>query len=256
VCSASTIEDISLTTKQELLPSPDSLVTTVLYRGSGSDRGTDIAVDDDGFIYLVGTTESMDFPIVNAMDDSHNGETDCFLMKLDSDLETIIYSTYIGGAGSDEVSSLTLGLQGDIFIAGCTKSSDFPVTNNVSSASIDEYDAFLMKLSSLDGSLSFSTLLGGSEEDVANGISVDAEGNVHIVGTTYSEDFILRDPVDSSLNGEIDCFWTVLSPNGSLLFSSYIGGSNQDYGYDIDIGPEEMSSLWVHHTRKISLLHL
>jgi hypothetical protein len=94
--------------QQQQLPTADSLVSTRLYHGSGEDEGVDITVDDEGFIYVVGNTESSNFPVVNAYDDSFNGESDGFLMKVSDDLESVLYATFIGGSGYDYIESLTV----------------------------------------------------------------------------------------------------------------------------------------------------
>ncbi len=224
--------------QQQQIPTVDSLVSTRLYHGSSKDGGVDITVDDDGFIYVVGNTESSNFPVVNAYDDSFNGESDGFLMKISDDLESVLYATFIGGSGYDYVESLTVDSLGHVYIIGQTNSPDFPMTVNASLDSATGTDVFVMKVDSLDGSPVFSVRLGGSDGDYGNAIAVDNEGDVHVTGTTFSNDFPLVYPTDETLNGTIDCFLSTLSSNGTLVFSSYLGGSGQDYSYDLDVGPE------------------
>lgn len=224
--------------QQQQLPTADSLVSTRLYHGSGEDEGVDITVDDDGFIYVVGNTESSNFPVVNAYDDSFNGESDCFLMKISDDLESVLYATFIGGSGYDYAESLTVDSLGHAYIIGQTNSPDFPMTVNASLDSATGTDVFVMKVDSLDGSPVFSVRLGGSDEDYGNAIAIDNEEDVHVTGTTFSNDFPLVYPTDETLNGTIDCFLSTLSSNGTLVFSSYLGGSGQDYSYDLGVGPE------------------
>ena len=224
--------------QQQQLPTADSLVSTRLYHGLSRDEGVDITVDDEGFIYVVGNTESSNFPVVNAYDDSFNGESDGFLMKISDDLESVLYATFIGGSGYDYVESLTVDSLGHVYIIGQTDSPDFPMTVNASLDSATGTDVFVMKVDSLDGSPVFSVRLGGSDGDYGNAIAIDNEGDVHVTGTTFSNDFPLVYPTDEILNGTIDCFLSTLSSNGTLVFSSYLGGSGQDYSYDLDVGPE------------------
>ena len=238
LCYAASSQTHAYTSSQDLLPIPESMVSTVLFYGSDYDNGEDLVIDDDGFIYLVGNTESSDFPVLNAYDDSHNGADDCFLMKIGPDLSTVHYATFIGGSEDEYVQSITLDSNGFIYIIGHTNSPDFPMTINASLSGEDETDAFVMKIDSLSGTPIFSVRLGGSDSEYGEAVGVDNEGNVHIVGSTASEDYPLVDPIDNTLNGSIDCFWATLCSNGTPIFSTYFGGNDHDQAYDLGIGPE------------------
>ncbi len=122
-------------------------------------------------------------------------------------------------------------------MTGYTYSSDFPTAFPFDgSFNGGESDAFVTKLSPAGNSLAYSTYLGGSDYDIGSGIAVDLAGSPYVTGYTYSSDFPTASPFDGSLNGTYDAVVTKLSPAGnSLAYSTYLGGSNNDYGSGIAV---------------------
>jgi uncharacterized protein (TIGR03437 family) len=164
------------------------------------------------------------------------------------------FSAVLGGSGQDYAAAVASDAQGNTYIAGLTYSPDFPVTSgafqtrlagNGSLANPDAIasDAFVAKLAP-DGTVLWSTFLGGSADDYATGVGVDAAGNVLVTGWTRSSDFPLLNAADSAFNDGAgpngwDAFVTKLDPTGSkLIYSTYLGGPNDDgaYGLAVDAG--------------------
>jgi hypothetical protein len=152
--------------------------------------------------------------------------------------QSLVYSTYLGGTGNDKTWDLAMDGAGNIYITGATTSLDFPTTQGAYDASYngDPFDAFVTKLSP-DGTLIYSTYLGGNDEDTAEGIVVDSSSSVYIAGKTYSPDFpVTPGALDRTLNGGRDGYVAKLNAAGdALVYSTYLGGNSWDYCFCIDI---------------------
>ncbi|MHA1927901.1 MAG: SBBP repeat-containing protein [Candidatus Thorarchaeota archaeon] len=221
------------------IPNVEEMVSTELFRGGARDEGIDVVCDDLDYIYITGNTDSSDFPGTDAYDGSFNGGTDCFVMKLTPDLNTIVYASYFGGESYDYVEAMSIDTEGDIYLAGSTNSLDFPVTHDYS-VNKSTRDAFIMKVDPSDGTPIYSIRLGGSDDDGIQDIDLDEDADLYVTGSTHSSDFYLHNPFDSTLNGTIDGFLASFQPNGSIVHSSYFGGSEQDYGYGIKVGTNNL----------------
>ena len=140
------------------------------------------------------------------------------------------YSTYLGGFGQDEALAVAADATGD-YVAGLTTSTNFPVSNPLQPVIAGGTNAFISKLSTDGSQLIFSTYLGGSGDDSANGIAVDSSQNVYIAGTTSSASGFpatLGAYQTSSLGGS-DAFVAKLSSSGSQLsYCTLLGGSSDD----------------------------
>ncbi|HEX8566959.1 MAG TPA: SBBP repeat-containing protein [Pyrinomonadaceae bacterium] len=207
-----------------------------------------IAVDGAGNAYITGQIAdgfSCTFPTVNGYDNCANSYYDAFLTKLNSTGTAFLYSTTLGGF-SDEygASDITVDNAGNAFIAGPSRSSNFPITPGAYSAcgSGGSFDAFAAKINtnaSGAASLAYSTCVGGSADDGASGIDIDSAGNIWLTGNTSSTNFPTVNSFDSSANGGGDAFLAKLNPFAAgasqLVYSSYLGGSGGDGGSDVRI---------------------
>ena len=209
--------------------------------GTGQDEMTEMAIDDNGDIYLAGSTWSRDFPTTEgAFDTSHNGgpdwePTDCFVTKLSGDGQEIIYSTYIGGSDQGEyVTGIAVDHEGNVYITGCTSSDNFPTTDGAFDRTYNggERDGFVAKLSANGSELLYSTYVGGSNYDAPLAIAIDDDGNCYVVGYTESADF----PINTSnkqgschtLGSRQDGFVFKLCDDGSSLgYSMFLGGDGE-----------------------------
>jgi hypothetical protein len=236
----------------ELNPTGSALVYSTYLGGSGGDYGYGIAVDSSGNAYVTGLTGSTNFPLVNPLQPDYGGGTnDAFVAKINSSGSALVYSTYLGGCGSDAGSSITVDGSGNAYVTGITytftESVNFPTTpgafQTVCGGGPDTYtcwDAFVSKLNPAGSALVYSTYLGGSLQDQGSGIAVDSSGNAYVTGLTTSINFPTMNPLQpvngGGANGNGTAFITELNPTGSaLVYSTYLGGSGGDAGSSIAV---------------------
>ena len=218
-------------------PTGSSISYSTYLGGSKSELGNAIAVDSSGNAYIIGTTESTDFPTNNAYQGTYGGEGDAFITKLSPTGNTLSYSTYLGGSYHDWGSSIAVDSSGSAYITGDTNSTDFPTTNAYQGTYGEDWDAFVTKLSPTGNTLSYSTYLGGNAHDRGMIIAVDTSGAAYVTGLTASTNFPTTNAYQGTYGGgDYDAFVTKLSPTGNTLsYSTYLGGSGWDDGYSIAV---------------------
>jgi hypothetical protein len=220
------------------LAATGALAYSTFLGGTLYDFGFAIAVDSGGIAYVTGYTHSSDFPTTTAVfGTALSGPSDAFVTKLSADGGLLVYSTYIGGVGSEQSDGIAID-DGNAYVTGSTDSSDFPITTG----SFDMIyggagDAFVTKLATNAASLVYSTYLGGVGEDVARTIAVDSAGVSYVAGNTGSADFATTPGAfDTTLGGTQDAFVATLGVSGATLaYATYLGGANEDYGMAIAI---------------------
>ncbi len=150
------------------------------------------------------------------------------------------YSTYLGGSGADLGTDIEVDAEGYIYVTGRTASVNFPVANPLqgygggTTTSNDGTDTFVSKLTPAGDALVFSTYLGGSGLDLANGLSLDPDRGVYIAGQTSSYNFPTQTGVQPTYGGgTYDAFLTKLDSAGLLVFSTYLGGAAGDIGWTV-----------------------
>ena len=235
--------------------SGDSLIfSTYLGASGGANYAHGIAIDKYGCIYIAGNTTNPEFPTTaGAFDEHFKGPVDkphgdAFVVKLNPEGDSIIYSTFIGGTDMDLCGKIAVDDNSNVYLLGTTSSADFPVTSGAFDTTFNggegdgRDDLFVAKLNADGSKLIYCTYIGGSKTEIygANFI-IDDSGCVYITGTTSSEDFpTTSNSYDSTYNGGSgfhgigDAFIVKLNPSGSaLLYSSFLGGSGDDYVRDI-----------------------
>lgn len=139
------------------------------------------------------------------------------------------YSTYLGGTSWDEVFALALDASGEVVLAGRTFSFDFPTVNALQATLAGTSDAFVVRLDLAGGPPVYATYLGGSADDEARALALDANGGPLLVGATHSADFPTLNAFQPANAGLADTFVTRLSPSGgALVTSTYLGGNGVD----------------------------
>ena len=185
----------------------DSLFFFTYLGGSGADHARGIALDRDpttGYFYVTGDTTSRDFPLTRNAAQRHNaGYGDAFVTEFNAWGSALLYSTYLGGSGSEGAHAIAIGYNGHASITGGTDSQNLRTTPGAAQRRYSGGgDAFVAEVSTRGPQILHTTYLGGSGADEGNGIAVDAHGRIYVTGDTRSTDFRTTDnAVQTSAGG-------------------------------------------------------
>ena len=220
----------------KLNASGSAIIYSTYLGGSGDEFAYGLAVDSQGNAYVVGDTNSTNFPTVNAVQATLGGGVDAFVSKLNPNGSALVYSTYLGGSGIDDGLAIAVDEQGSAYVAGDTNSSNFPRQNPIQPALGGGFDAYFAKLTPAGTALVYSTYLGGASDDYAYGVAVDSSGNAYVAGLTGSSNFPTSNALQGSLGGRNDAFLTKVNASGSaLVYSTYLGGAADDWANGIAV---------------------
>jgi hypothetical protein len=221
------------------------------FLGSGTTGNTEsraVAVDSSNNVYVTGVTTARDFPTTaNALEPAYQfmSNTNSFLTKFDATGGSLLYSTYLLGNNVEEGADVDVDAGGNVYVAGRTASTNFRIMNAYQLSNAGIFDAFVMKFAPAGGNdyaLVYSTYLGGNNSDEASSLALDSAGRVYLTGTTQSADllgtpllyegFPVLNGFQPALAAGGDAFMTKLDPGvggvASLLYSTYLGGNNQE----------------------------
>jgi uncharacterized repeat protein (TIGR01451 family) len=207
--------------------------------GSAADRATGVALDAAGNVYVVGETLSLDFPSAAA---APRGGTDVFVARLAAGGAALLSTTYLGGSAEETAAGIAIAADGSIVLAGSTRSPDFPLHLPLQAACRGDApgqcseDAFVTRLSADGSALLFSTYFGGSGDDAARALAVDADGNIHFAGRTRSTDFTALHALQPAA-GQADAFAAAITPAGALLYATPLGGAGDDEAAAVAVTP-------------------
>jgi sugar lactone lactonase YvrE len=237
----------------KLNPTGTKLIYSTYIGGSGADDFGDVcnqvAVNSSGNAYVTGYTHSPDFPVTPGAVQSTPtpyAKLTAFVTEFNTTGTGLVYSTYLGGSGSEGGNAIAVDSKGDAYVAGITSSTDFPVTKiafePINEAEVSESQAtgFVAKLNPEGSALFYATYLGGSggnaqsfiddqirAADAPASLAIDAAGDAYITGITGSPDFPVHDAVQSVNKSNFNAFVTKLNPAGhALVFSTYLGSTH------------------------------
>jgi len=220
----------------------NALIYSTFLGGGAADTGISIAIDTDANIYITGRTASSNFPTVNPMQGTIGGSEDSFIAKLNSTGDALIFSTYLGGSNNDRASGIVIDFDLNVYVTGWTSSTDFPIENPIQGTYGGNNDAYILKLNESGASLIYSTYLGGNSDDRASSIAVDDEGNAYITGNTSSSNFPTHNAYQGTFGGSWDIILAKIDNLGnSLIYSTYLGSTNGETGWDIDINADHQA---------------
>jgi hypothetical protein len=207
-----------------------SLTYSTYLGGNGTEGWGFLYFDNSNNVLLVSNTDSTDFQMKNAIQQTNHGERDALCMKLDPKGENILYATLYGGSGDDFASGAAIDSQGNMIIVGTTTSTDFPLHKALEeNKSSHSSDIFAFKLSSDGKDVIFSTLLGSGSDYHSIGVVTDANDNIIITGSTIASDFLVKNAYQENNSGGTDAFITKITPDGqTVIFSTYFGGLTDD----------------------------
>ncbi|MFX1603890.1 MAG: SBBP repeat-containing protein, partial [Promethearchaeota archaeon] len=223
-----------------------SLLHSTYVGGSGTESAFSMDFDSEGNVWATGITDSGDFPMTpSSLYPKHNGSLDAVLFQLSNDTTTLMYSTFLGGTGGDYGYGVLVDSSDDVWVTGTTDSSNFPTTSDAyKNTTSGGGDIYLLRLAGDGSSLVYSTYFGGSGNDYVIDLAFDSSGNIWGTGATFSMLFpTTSNAYDSSHGGSTDCVIFQFANNGSLLYSTYVGGSGQDWGRFISIDGND--AVWV-----------
>jgi hypothetical protein len=247
------------------------LIFSTYLGGTNFDSGESIALDAATNIYVTGYTSSTNFPVTTKASDAvlngglfkKNGiryfAYDAFVTKLSLSGTNLVlaYSTFLGSTNNDVGYRIACDAAGNAYVTGYSASPDFPntetnvpglyahgnITGNKKDTGASDIDAFLTKFDP-NGARVYSALFGGNGDDIGYGVGLDASGDVFVVGATTSKDFPTNNvasPFRIKNAGGDDVFVTAFSTSPTnitaLLYSGYLGGKANDFGYNIAVDP-------------------
>jgi hypothetical protein len=227
-----------------LAPAGNTLAYSTYIAGATSNA---IAVDRNGYAYVTGSATSA-FATTPATLQPAPGNTagTAFILKLNATGSAPVYSTFLGGSGTDQSTTIAVDAQGNAYVGGWTTSSDFPVVGAIQAVSRGQKDAFVAKLDAAGSRLIYSTLLGGTLDDAVNAIAIDGAGHAYVAGETYSSDFPSKagfQPLKAGarlINSSVgNAFVAKLTPAGdALVYSSFLGGEVCQTLCQLAFGPQ------------------
>ena len=238
----------------------DPLIYSTYLGGNNDDLGLGIATDNTGNIYVTGYTQSANFSVSPGAYQSvcNDGRVECgdgaigdvFVTKI-SPSGSLLYSTYLGGSGTDWGYGIAIDKEGDAYVTGWTTSSDFPLSSGAfgtvycksQSGNCTAGTAFITKLNPTGSALVYSTYLSGSWWVQANGIAVDSAGDAYVTGTTQAPDFPTTPGAFQTVCGAgddciyyYDAFVSKINRDGTaLVYSTFLGGQGFEYGQSIAV---------------------
>ncbi len=232
---------------QPLVIDPVVVYSTLLGGAAANfDGARGVAVDAQGNAYIVGQTQSSDFPTRNARDGAppQGFASKAFIAKFAPD-GTLIYSTFLGGTdGNSEASAIAVDATGAIYVAG-TASPGFPIVNAFQPTAGSFSDAFLTKLNADGTMIIYSSFLGGNQIESVRDLKLDAQNNVYILGEVAglgaaSVTFPTVNPTQANYGGGLrDMFLSIVAATGAnLLFSTFFGGNGDDEATSVSVSSD------------------
>ena len=221
----------------------EAIIFSTYLGGNNYDIGNGVALDSSGDVFIVGTTQSANFPTTaNVFQPALGGPSNAFVAKLDPSGATLLYSSFLGGSDYDYGQGLALDQYGNFYVTGYTESTNFPTVNAIQAGYGGNGDAFVAKIDPNAGQtdqLVYSTYLGGGSADSGQGIAVDLGGSAYVTGYTFSTNFPTYNPLQAANGGSVDAFIAKLSSDGrSFAYSTYLGGKGDDRGWAIAVDPQ------------------
>ncbi|MGO8796356.1 MAG: SBBP repeat-containing protein [Candidatus Sulfotelmatobacter sp.] len=246
-CSGSGTANVFIT---EMNPTGSGLIYSTFLGGSNGDGASGIAIDSSGDAYVVGATFSSNFPVPNGFQTTCAGDCtngDAFVTELNSTGSTLVFSSFLGGTGTDVATAVALDSQGNAYVVGSTNSTvadGFPITTNAYQGSLGgEDDAFVTEVrppsgDSANASIVYSTYLGGSDYDEGASVALDSAGSIYVTGYTNSSSTpfpttsgAYQTTCSGCANGFAAAFVAKFSASfGALDYSTLLGGSTYPTG--------------------------
>jgi hypothetical protein len=227
-----------------------TLVFSTYLGGTATARCNAIAVDSAGQAYVVGRTDSADFPTTagSVFPIYRGGQFDAYVSKLNASGSGLVYSTFMGGGGNDALFGIALGPGNTACVTGGSDSPDYPTTASAYQTVVLDTDPVITKLDGNGASLMYSTFFGGSSDmERSNAIAVDPAGFLCVAGFTPSSDFPTKNAAQPVKLGGNDAWTARFNPNASgdasLVYSTFLGGAGSDRANGVAV--DAAGNAWV-----------
>ncbi len=212
-----------------------TIVFSTFIGGSGSDWAYGVAFDAEDNILFTGHMSSTDYPTINAIQNQSAGMEDAVITKLSSDGQEILLSTYLGGERDDLGANINFDSDGNLLIVGNTESDDFPLEAAFQDDNGGSADLFITKLTPDCQNILFSTYFGGSRRDMATSVVGDSHGNLIVTGMAVSDNITTLNAAQENHQGGFDAIVIKFNMDGSLNFSTYLGGSHDEWSLHVTL---------------------
>lgn len=217
----------------KLDPTGSRMLYMTYFGGTGFDKGLGVAVDAFGDAYVVGNAQSTGLATPGAYQVTFGGGQDAFVAKLNPSGSSLLYATYLGGAGVDYGYAIAIDGAGEACIVGQTASAGLATAGAYNTTYLGGPQVFVAKIDAAGSSLIYATYLNGG---IGLGIAVDSTGNAYVTGRTSSNGWATDGAFDTELSGSADAFVVKLNALGSeLLYAAYLGGSQYETGFAIAV---------------------
>jgi uncharacterized protein (TIGR03437 family) len=213
------------------------------FGGAGAEGANSLAVDIAGNTYITGRTTSTNLPTspTAPFQSGLRGPADAFVAKFNAAGTALIYTTYLGGSGDDAGSAIAVDAAGNAYVAGLTSSANFPAAGGgVAQYYGGAHDAFVAVLNPAGNALVYSGYLGGAGDDIGNALALDSSANIYVAGYTNSASITgvtggTPPPAQRTNGGGYDAFAIKLSKTGTILYSTFFGGTGDEIANGIAV---------------------
>ncbi|RPI46027.1 MAG: hypothetical protein EHM59_08575, partial [Betaproteobacteria bacterium] len=218
--------------------------------GDSDTRLTALEVDPTGAVFVAGSTQASDVATAGALQTELASTTDAYIARFDNLLADQVFATYYGGSNRDVATDIVRDRDGNLVVVGQTESADFPTQDPLQAERRGAIDAFILRLASDGSAVLDASYFGGTDEDLALAVAVDADNRVVLAGQTASADFPLMQPLQSVFAGgpvgtlAHDAFVTVLDlDSNAIVFSTFLGGTHAEHIAAVAVGEDGMLHL-------------
>lgn len=209
------------------------------FGGNGNEWATGVALDSDDNIVFAGTTGSTNFPIKDpyqgVLKGGYEGGYDSYVAKLSKDGQSLLYSTFFGGTGSDWCYEMNVDNNDRIAITGTTQSSNLPLLNAYQSTITGGLEAYVTVFEADGQSLAYSTYIGSFSNDHGRGLDFDVDGNLYVTGVIGDSSHGTNGVFQPNAAGYTEAYLAKFGTSGDLEFFTYLGGSAIDRANDLRI---------------------
>lgn len=216
------------------------LLWSTFLGGLADEYARSLVVATDGSVIVTGSTTSLNFPLARELQNERGGPRDIFVSHISADGSQLLFSTYLGGTGTDEGNGIAIDPANNVYISGTTTNGTFPLKGQAqTNYGGGTRDVVIIKIDPFNAEMVYSTLWGGTGDDLARGIVVDDLGSAYLTGYTTSTTFPTRNRLRAS-GGGTECFVLKMRPDGTdALWATFLGGSSTEQGFGIDIDAQK-----------------